>query len=323
MFIFLNHTFASYSLLPTTDDIEATRTDKALVHLAYSDAAYANVGRLSIGNFIKNIDDSVTYVEHGSGSAVYIGSKTCITAAHCRSPNPLEYCVIFEISGKNTKPYKAQHFITHPRWRSDAPVDLAVLILEEDIEGLEGLKISHEFLRTQIFKDYQHLLTYVGYGVKIYDNFYFCNHWFHAIDKKRRALRTHTRACVVEHNCFGLHSAYYGKYNDGKTNRPFIAYESYVHSGMSGGAVLNDGNEVVAIIGHVGLEKIPFSTEYLYFTSIMNRLIVMTGFPIPLFNMFPGFNRGSYTYSVPLAPFKEWIDEVRKQYDNTYVADYV
>lgn len=318
--IFFNNIFASYSHLPTINDINATRTDEALVEFAYRNTVYNNVGRLSYLNNIKDDNGSMTYTEYGYGSAAYIGSKFCVTAAHCQPPEPLSCYIFFEIPGKQLKPYKVQHFIKHLR-SNEYAFDIAILILEEDVKYLEGLKISSEFSCTQIFKEYQHFLTYVGYGIKIYDNLWCCNQWFHKEDRKRRSFQAYTRACTVKADNYRLYSAYY-QCNDGKTSRVFTAHESYARSGMSGGAVLNEKNELIATMCHVEAKEPQFSRSYLYFASVMNNLVAMVntlGCSIPLFNTFSGANRGSRTCSVLLAPFKDWIEEVRTQYDNTYV----
>ena len=242
--------FASYEPVPLDD--EHTRTDVALVELAYSHSAFDNVGMLK--GYIKERLTGYIFDPKCHATAIYIGEKFgkgfCLTCAHCRphdfspsSESTTYYDVVFEINGQKKNHYKVADFIPHPQRAQNPCYDLAVLILEKPVTELKGLKISEDFSRSQTFLDYQHLLTYVGYGVRISDNNYFL-----MIDEKRRAINAYTEECSTRPQDLGIYSTPYGQYNKSKTSRPLIAYEVASRDRMSGGGAINTKHELVGII---------------------------------------------------------------------------
>lgn len=334
--IMLNYSlvFASYAPTATSEEVDAVK-DEELVHLAYSNPSYDNVGELY--SYRTNHLMGITF-SFKNGSATYIGGKICLSAAHCEeSPPPkfslepvtLHYEVAFEINGQGKKHYKVKKFIPHPQYKQNDHYDLAVLVLEESIKELKGLKISEEFSTTEPHcPDYQHLLTYIGYGVKVSDNGYFLTN-----DHYRRALRSHTFGYSLEPNDLVIYSTPYGQYNQSKVSRPLIPYEAITRKGMSGGAVLNCNDELASIIYASNALNSPWK-KYLCLNYarviVINIVNIIPGFidlffyPTPILNDSPEvFSTGTYKKSVPLVPFKEWIQDIRKQYDDTYLADYV
>ena len=320
--------FASYTPVSTSEEID-TFKDEALVQLAYSDSLHDNVGELYryITNHITGITLGYSY-----GSTTYIGGKTCFTSAHCEQqlfkfslePVTVHYEVVFEINGQKKKPYKATQFICYPQYKQNHKYDLAILILEEPVAELKEFKISEEFSNSQTYENYQHLLTYIGYGVKVFDNNYFLME-----DNKRRALRAYTQECSLRANDLGIYSTPYGQYNRSKASRPLEDYEVGSREGMSGGAVININHELVGII-----RGTQFPNQFSWQQSIYNAIASVINivplsidaccYPMPYFASFPATSSpGTRTRSIPLAPFKTWIDGIRQQYDDTYLADRV
>jgi hypothetical protein len=99
-----------------------------------------------------------------------------------------QYYVRFEIDGKLSDSYHIHQFIIHPEYEKNPNYDIAVLVLDKPVDNLDGLEPCYNFSNKESFyKDYQHLLTYVGYGVRrlYYD-------WFNFLDYKRRAVQAYT-----------------------------------------------------------------------------------------------------------------------------------
>ncbi len=284
----------------STIDIEESRKDKSLVRLAHSKPVYDNVGGLFFNWLIGR---------KAAGSAVYIEGKTCLTCAHCYHPFINE--VGFELRNQKTKYYKIKHFIVHPEFQKNIYYDLAVIILDRPVEGLDPLKISNDFSKSQTFKEGQHPLTYVGYGLKL-----FGNNWFHIADGKRRAKRAHTQYCKVDTKKFRLVSSPYGRIVASGKDREFEPYEVCFCEGSSGGAVFNSKDELVAL--NKGIFYIPsvFDVAYLCISYVINIIPV---FIDAWFFTFPALStahveRGVQTLSTPLAPLKDWIEAVQQQY---------
>ena len=313
IFIIIKETaFASYTALSTEEENE-------LVSLAHSKPVFNNVGILSFriqwNSKLKT-----------NGSVVYIGGRTCLTAAHCKNSDYFSYSVGFETKTQEFEYYKIEQFIEHPEYKNNENYDLAVLILDRPVEGLGSIKINNDFSRYKGFEDYQHLLIYVGYGIK-----FWANNWFISTDDKRRAYQAYTYYCSVKPKFFGIHATPYGQINappdKPKIKRPIGKYEIPCRAGMSGGGVFNEKEELVAIIAGTIDYPRPFNFRidtYLIFARLANELI----FFINLFCKCPTFVTdtdimidGSHTHSTTIAPLKDWIESVQRQYgEDTHIV---
>ncbi len=169
---------ASYAPLSPIDHMEESPGDESRIKLAYSNAHYDNVGMVyrsydltkKCYDLLNKNDESSFY---SNASAVYIGNGLCLTAAHAIHRNT-ELAVCFEINGEKTRLYHVSEFIIHPNYIEKKTFDIAVLVLDKYADRLPGLPPFYEFSeKTVYFKDRQHLLTYIGYGMKL-----FCNDWF-------------------------------------------------------------------------------------------------------------------------------------------------
>lgn len=317
--------FASHESTALHDN--GTRNDAAIYSLAYSHPLYDNVGQLrkyAIGNNTGFLYDYKVYP-----SAVYIGGKTCLTSAHCEYPaedhvqiSTVYYEVLFEIKGIGRKTYKVEKFISHPNYKENTDCDLAVLILEKSVMGLEGFSLSSQFAKDQQFDDYQHLLTHIGYGSRI-----LCNDYFFMHDNKRRAIRYYISECSIKPNNLSVYGTPFGQCNKSKTRRPLINYEVGSRRGMSGGAVLNINNELAAIISGTQFPGPPKSNYYYdMFIGVVNiipSIINMCCCPFPFVNTYATSGKlGARARSVPIGVFRKWIEAIRRQYDDTYIEEY-
>lgn len=310
--------FASYTRVAAFEETD-TFKDEALVQLAYSHLSYDNVGEL-----YWYITNHITGITLGGkcASATYIGGKTCLASAHCErkparfslEPISIHYEIAFEIAGQEKKRYKVKNFISHPNYEQNHKYDLAILILEKPVEGLKGLRISEEFSNPLAYTDYQHILTYVGYGVRVFDN-----HYFLMADQKRRALRAYTQVRSYKPTELGIYSTPYVQHNWTTTTRPLIAYEVGSRGGMSGGAVLNANYELEGIIYGTLFPNITWQQSLYnamaFVISIIPSVIDACCYPMPYFASFPATSSpGTRTKSIPLAPLKDWIESVQRQY---------
>lgn len=287
----------------------AQNEDDQLVRLAHSKPAYNNVGSLTANSHENKQLENI-------GSTTYIGNNLCLTSAHCFKNNFFHYEVFFDFDTAKRKiaHYSVKHFIVHPEYKNNPKFDIAILILDKPVKELNGLKINYDFSKHQVFADYQHLLTYVGYGVKI-----FGNDFFSVPDSKRRARQCHTHHCFMKPNFLGIYSTPYGKYNESNAERPLGEFEAYSRNGMSGGAAINENDELVSIIFGTETPEQLFSLStclYLMFAQFANSFIDIFS---PMFWPTFSFNTaviipGSWTRSVPLGACREWIESVQRQY---------
>ena len=317
--------FASYALAPTSEEVD-TLKDEALVQMAYSNSSYDNVGELY--NYRKNHCTHMT-LKLKLGSAVYIGDKVCLCAAHCELSPPSKfslepvtqyYEVAFETKDRERTHYKVKKFIPYPQYKKNNNYDLAVLILEDHVKELNGLRISEEFSTEEAYDDRTHLLTYVGYGGHFSDDGY-----FYMTSHKRRATRAYTQFCALTSNALGIYSTPHGQYNQSKASRPLIPYEARTRQGMSGGAAINCNDELVGII--FGL-MIPSSWQKTLYSIGAMAINIIPSFidtcccPMPMLNRFPeNFGFGTRIKSIPVAPFKGWIKAMKNQHSEIYIDD--
>ena len=258
-------------------NVEASLKDESLIQLAHSNPLYDNIGMLYY-HYASNKTPSESDRQYRA-SVVYIGNGLCLTAAHNPWNTPhhffkygyYDYSVCFEIEGKKTPYYQVIDVIIYPDYADNHFYDIAVLILNKPVDGLIGLNPNYDFSKTVFFSDYQHLLTYVGYGMKLLYNDMFC-----LSDHKRRAKQAHTQACCMKPELLGIYSTPYGSSNDLKSERKLIPYEAKDRPEMSGGAVIHPEYGLVAIISvHTNLKcKNEFSL-YLCCLELIN-LVVLT-----------------------------------------------
>lgn len=324
--------FASYAPVPLFEEMN-TFKDEALVQLAYSQPLYDNIGMLHVS--ITNDITGITLSGRLS-SAIYIGGKICLTSAHCECKPfkyslesvTINYKIAFEIAGQEKKHYKVKKFISHLEYEQNDEYDLAVLILEEPVAGSTGLRISDEFSKSEKYEDEEHLLTYVGYGAKILDD-----HYFLMLDDKRRALRAYTQEHSLRKTNLRIYSTPYGQYNWSTKSRSLVDYEAGSRGGMSGGAVINSNGELVGIIYGTQFsdcftwqQSLPDLVANVV-ASVLNIIpltINVCCCPMPFLASFPlSSSPGTRKRSVPLAPFKAWIEEIRSQYEDTHHMDHV
>lgn len=303
---------ASYAPLHQTNNIEQSLEDESLIKLAHSNMHYDNVGVLCFcNNPIREMDESKF---RSKASAVYIGDGICLTAAHTRLKDA-QNAVHFEINGRRTPLYHVSKVIIHPKYEENDDFDIAMLILDKPVDGLDGLTPCYEFSKElRYLKDYQHLLTYVAYGVKLIHN-----GWCYSADQKRRALQSYTCGCDTRPKTLGLYSSPYGNSNDLKEKRGLIPYEAKCRGAMSGGAVIHPEYGLVSIFAGTKNLRVGAKFSWIAKTLLfccMNAVLEQINdylFKVPLLNE-AFISDSSVMWSVPLYPVKDWIEEKREIY---------
>jgi hypothetical protein len=221
------------ALATDTASVEESITDESIVQLGYAKPHYDNVGMVS--KYIPSFTDPAESLPQSSGSAVYIGDGLCLTAAHTFFGKKNKFSVCFEIKGKKTKEYSIERIIIHPEYPENKEFDIAMLVLNQNVDKLDGLKPYYEFTENPYFvEDELYPLTHTGYGDKL-----FCNDWLRFSDQKRRGLRRYTRNCDIRKSNFGLYSTPYKGFNRKEDPRPLFPFEARSRSGVSGGAVIH------------------------------------------------------------------------------------
>ena len=92
------------------DHLDAT--EKAQIYAAYQNPLYDNVGKLEYRGTSKTVC--------GRGSVVYLGGRTCLTAAHCIVD--LESCtrvVSFENGDGKFIDYAIESIVVHPDYKKN------------------------------------------------------------------------------------------------------------------------------------------------------------------------------------------------------------
>ena len=84
-----------------------------------------------------------------------IAPNAVLTAAHCIPQNPAEGGQTFEVGGRT---YEAERVVVHPDYNSNLDIDLAVMILKQNVVGVEPTAIN----RTT--PEVGQVLTLVGFG---------------------------------------------------------------------------------------------------------------------------------------------------------------
>lgn len=297
--------------------MEESPGDESRIKLAYSNAHYDNVGMVyrsydltkKCYDLLNKNDESSFY---SNASAVYIGNGLCLTAAHAIHRNT-ELAVCFEINGEKTRLYHVSEFIIHPNYIEKKTFDIAVLVLDKYVDRLPGLPPFYEFSeKTVYFKDRQHLLTYIGYGMKL-----FCNDWFLFSNQEKMVMQAYTYGCKTKPSDLGILSTPYGNTNTLEGSRNFIPNEAKPLYGMSGGAVIDSEYRLLSIIaGGKNLKKKNVSRSVLfYFLSCLNFVSALIDcfFPALFFNDHFHSNT-SVMWSTPLGPVKDWLENIRNSH---------
>jgi hypothetical protein len=216
-------------------------------------------------------------------------------------------------------------FLIHPKYTENKYFDIAVLVLDKSVEELDGLEPYYEFsMQQRGYIDGQHLLTYVGYGVK-----QFCYDFFCFSDDNRRAVQSHTQLCAVSEEAIIIYSSPFGNSNNYKELRPLIPYEAIARPGMSGGACIHDEYGLVSIIvGRSPMPKNPTIRTYICVTLwwLFASVIDIVYTPINIFYNRAFVNKTATTNSirnasVPLGPVKEWLEDIRLQHSQKKPLD--
>jgi hypothetical protein len=295
--------------------MEESPGDESRINLAHSNVHYDNVGMVyycydltkKCYDLLKKSDESSF---HSNASAVYIGNGLCLTAAHAIQNNT-ELAVRFEINGEKTRLYHVSEFIIHPNYKENNMFDIAVLVLDKSVDRLKGLPPFYDFSeQNAYFKDHQHLLTYIGYGVKI-----FCNDWFYFSNQEKMFMQAYTYECYTNPSDLGIHSTPYGNTNTLEGMRDLIPNEAKPHYGMSGGAVIDSEYRLLSIIAggkNLKKKKNVFRPALFYFLSCLNFISALIDcfFPALFFNHHFHSNT-SVMWSVPLWPVKDWLENIR------------
>lgn len=287
-----------------------------MVDLSYTNPLYDNIGMLYQNDSKHNTrkDSDFRFLS----SAVYIGNGICLTCAHVQDGGLFyfenqHYAIRFEINGKKTPLYHVAEFKTHPHYEKNSFFDIAALILEKPVDGLNGLNVCSSFSeKNQIYPDYQHLLTYVHYGQKL-----FGYDWFCVTDNKRRAMQAYTQSCILS-SMPGIYSTPYCNSNDYKNPRLPILYEAKGRDEMSGGAVIHPDFGLVSVIeGTIrNKDKEKFTTSvYLFFSEIIDTFLYPINyflFTVPFLNRSIN-NNFTRIYSLPLSvpSVKSWLEDIR------------
>lgn len=276
---------------------------------------YNNVGKLYYAD----------HSEYHRKSVTFYRGRTCFTTANLS--NFYSYEVEFEIGESCVQRYRVERFIQHPNFLTlniDLNYSLTILILDRPITELSGLSISDELPEPQIFEKDQYSLTYVGYST-ISEK----NQQFASTNGAKKILQVPVKEYAAREDKFGLFLEFYR--GEGYTST--LPYHFLTNLGMWGGGAFDKDGKLVSIIGisefyntgdlglniHENFYK-PLIGFYSFLVNVTAPYIpCITATPHNIDLLIPGIQ----PQSVPLKPLKKWIDDVRKQYDDTHLVDYV
>lgn len=289
--------------------------EESLISLGYSNSHYDSIGSL---HYLSALTDK-REGPHFSllSSAVYIGDFYCLTAAHNYRDHNEKYAVCFEIQGQKTKFYPVKKIIPHHLYKVDRlrdAFDIAILILDEKVEGLKDLAINYEFSTiNRNFQNEEYPLIYVGYGVR-----FLSGGLFQYLDGKRKALRASTSCCYPKKDhYFGIFSKSFNFKSSHEKNTT-ILYESIGRPGMSGGAVIDPKKGLVAIFSgrYIQLDSNNFLNIMIKnFSEYINKVFFENKsnyFQFKINEYY--FVDSSAMHSVPLGPLKDWIEEIKEKH---------
>lgn len=358
--VFLWIIFQAFSVFSSDDLFADTRTPEAGVRLAHSNPIYNNVGILSIDSRLCQ-----------SATVTYIGGRTCLTAAHFFQGSSLKdhsfftqlyrdfmyrymawykpkMRVGFEVDCKIAY-YNVVDYHMHPDYVSGkSHVDLAIIQLDRDVEGLEGVPLCYDFGEKE--KEFQSVyddnfykdggedilnqLTYVGYGGERIDSL----SEFDYVYNQRTACRSFL-ICVSENlGAYWLASAGHGVnfYSRGEAEhesqrRPLLPYETGLSRGMSGGPTFCGGSVVGinafyhnAYVDAAYLKETNLKIYKNYGIQFVNFFCWCVGWNSIATYPVDTFLFGMINVSVPLGPYKEWIQDTKTGFDEGLViADQV
>jgi hypothetical protein len=353
--VFLWIIFQAFPVCSSDDLFTDTHTPEAGVRLAHSDPIYNNVGILDINSMLR-----------GRATVTYIGGRTCLTSAHCfqgssaKDPSFFRQLffnfmyrymawfkpkmrVGFEVDGKIAY-YNVVDYHIHPDYVSrKAHVDLAIIQLDRDVTGVDGLPLSYDFgMKGEEFqsayeyrfykdggKNIPNHLTYVGYGGERIDSLSKFDYVYH----QRTACQSFLICVSKNLGVYWLASAGHGVnlYSKNKTEheserRPLLPYETGLRSGMSGGPTFCDG-KVVGInafdhIVYVDAAYLKETNLKIYKNSVIqfvNFFLWCLGWNSIAIYPVDQFLFGLINVSIPLGPHQKWIEDTKKKYDKGLV----
>lgn len=312
-----------------SDDVMA---DRAMIDLAYSEGHYRNVGALYK---IYTYPSCVRRVK--TATVVYMGGKSCVTNAHCFKTKLGDldnyfltgHQVSFELlKGVHTF-FDIADYVVHPDYQPCKYSDIAMICLNATVDGLSGLMPVYSFGKDECYTvdPERNQLTCIGYGHSGDDDSSFIRN-----DSYRRALQTELfYAQVPDHSneipwgsmqnkCisslpYKADLKLVAKDEAKIVPRNRFSHESLMRQGMSGGAMLYNGDFVgINAKMFYGLSS-AYDHAMQYILSYTNPCldILIWPFGCCLRKSFPF--EGAVTYGVPLGMYEAWIEENRARFD--------
>jgi hypothetical protein len=315
---------ATYSVMGCVKTIRSDRpiaetlTDAASIALAHANPVYCNVGRLWLrtGEILKN------------GAAVYLGGRTCVTAAHClvnESGDVFKsFNISFELSNGEIVQYEIAEIIVHPLFLPLKEYDIAVVKLKESVRGLTGALVNYAYGKKEMVIRTLPEMTMVGYCGSYSDLSY-----RQRCDFKRRATQSlffsvesepigllpiPHRLDIVERrepslmNCFSEVVC---------VSRPALPYELGIKHGMSGGGTF-EGDYLVGInMAYTDRYEWWFSPYAKYWIPEIDSWLncFRYCFDIPHIRLPENMFEGRVAIVMPLGAVEEWLEEWRRTFD--------
>ena len=221
------------------------------------------------------------------------------------------------------------NYVVHPDYQSSDYNDIAMVCLDKIVDGLSGLAPVYSFSKDEYYMvdPLRNQLTCIGYGHSGDDDSLFI-----ANDSFRRAFQTELFYVHVPDHSKGI--LWGAMQNKCISSLPYKAdvklvsarkaqivprsrfpNETLMRQGMSGGAMLYDGDFVgVNAIMFYGLASSSDESRQ-YILSYINPCLDIFIWPFGccLRKSFPF--EGAVTYGVPLGMYEEWIEQYRTRFD--------
>lgn len=298
---------------PASDDVE----------LAYSNPSFENIGLLYI-----DLEFPVGgRISHPCGSAVYIGGRFLITAAHCvqktreiTAISCFDYPLIKPVGftfkrinqdGTVHSEYQIEQEFIHPEYDSKALIgDLALFKLTSKIEHLSGFQVLPE--SDVNFED----CTAVGFGMKGARD-----EWFMSRDGLKRAFTPQvfpsTDNFYNSVNGYELHKSHSGFHLEKNNEGPLA---SGLTLGMSGGGLINKDNQLLGITSQIFTpndelfrEFNPLETEQFkqskWLSQTFSEFSAVSSYisPIPVMGLNPVTGMGNKWVNINGDFYRNWL----------------